>query len=125
MMYENIARDIKQVIEERVELEMVELRGNGEPQFRVTMIDGEEVEADDIVLVNLKKTFNYMSFRSYVPIDDSNWHGLLEVYYCKSKKGMLGKASLKTINSIRKGYHKDALENGEEKPVSLKEMIGN
>ena len=125
MMYENIVRDIQQVIEEKIELEMVELRGNGEPQFRVTMIDGEEVAADDIILVDLKRTFNYMSFRSYVPIDDSNWHGLLEVYYCKSKKGMLGKDSLKTINSIRKGYHKDALENGDDTPVSLKVLMSS
>lgn len=124
MMYEQVAKDIQKVIEEQIELEMVELRGNGEPQFRVTMIDGEEVAAEDIILLNLKRTFSFMSFRSYIPVDISNWHGLLEVYYCKSKKGALGKSSLKTINSIRKGYHKDTLEKGEEKPVSLKVLMG-
>ena len=113
------------VIEEQIELEMMELRGNGEPQFKVTMINGEEVEADDIVLINLKRTVSYMSVsRSYIPIDTSNYHGLLEVYYCKKKKGLFGKESLKTINSVRKTYHKTALEKGEEKPVSLKMLMG-
>lgn len=125
MMYENIAKDIEMVIEEQIELEMLELRGNGEPQFKVTMINGEDVGEDNLILVNLKRTFSYMSGRSYIPIDTSNYHGLLEVYYCKKKKGMFGKESLKTINSIRKTYHKTALENGEEVKVSLKELMGN
>ena len=125
MMYENIAKDIEMVIEEQIELEMMELRGNGEPQFKVSMINGEEVGEDNLILVNLKKTFSYMSSRSYIPIDTSNYHGLLEVYYCKKKKGLFGKDSLKTINSIRKTYHKTALENGEEAKVSLKELMKN
>lgn len=125
MMYEDVAKDIQQVIEEQIELEMVELRGNGEPQFKVTMIDGEEMEAEDIVLINLKRTVSYMSVsRSYIPIDTSDYHGLLEVYYCKKKKGIFGKEALKIINSVRKTYHKTALENGKEKPVSLKVLMG-
>ena len=123
MQWENIKKDIKMVIEEQVELEEYELRGNGEPQFRVKMINGEVVAEEDIILVNLKRTFSYMSSRSYIPIDDSNWHGLLEVYYCKKKKGLFGKESLKTINSFRKGYHKDALEKDEEVKVSLIELM--
>ena len=125
MMYEDVVKNIQRVIEEQIELEMVELRGNGEPQFKVTMIDGEEMEAEDLILVNLKKTVSYMSVsRSYIPIDTSDYHGLLEVYYCKKKKGVFGKESLKTINSVRKTYHKTALEKGEEKPVSLKVLMG-
>lgn len=123
MKWENIIRDIKMVIEEAVELEEYELRGNGEPQFRVTMINGEAVAEEDIVLVNLKRTFSYMSSRSYIPIDDSNWHGLLEAYYCTKKKGLFGKESLKTINSFRKGFHKDTLERGEEVKLSIKDLM--
>jgi len=91
------------VIEEQIELEMMELRGNGEPQFKVTMINGEDVGEDNLILVNLKKTFSYMSGRAYIPIDTSDYHGLLEVYYCKKKKGIFGK----------------------EKPVSLKVLMGD
>ena len=123
MKWENIEKDIQKCIEEKIELEMYELRGNGEPQYRVVKINGEEVDEEDIVLVNLKRTNSYMSFRSYIPLDLSNYHGLLELYYCKKKKGLLGKESLKTINSFRKGYHVDALENGEEQIVSLKEFM--
>lgn len=123
MMYEDIVKDIQRVIEEQIELEMVELRGNGEPQFKVTMIEGEEVGADNLILINLKRTVSFMSVsRSYIPIDTSDYHGLLEVYYCKKKSGLFGKESLKTINSVRKTYHKTALEKGEEKPVSLKKL---
>ena len=92
MMYEDVVKNIQRVIEEQIELEMVELRGNGEPQFKVTMIDGEEMVTEDLILVNLKKTVSYMSIsRSYIPIDISNYHGLLEVYYCKKKSGLFGK----------------------------------
>lgn len=123
MKFENIANDIQEVIVEQIELELYELKGNGEPQFLVKAIDGEPVAEGDIVLADLKKTFSYMSSRSYVPIDTSNYHGLLEVFYCKKKKGMFGKETLKTISSVRKPFHKDALEEGKEVKVSLKEMM--
>ena len=123
MKYENIMEDIQKVIEEQIKLELYELKGNGEPQFLVTMIDGEEVTLDDILLVDLKRTFSYMSSRSYIPIDDSNYHGLLEVYYCKKKKGLFGKENLKAINSVRKPFHRDTIERGEEVKVSLKELM--
>lgn len=124
MMYKNIAKDIEMVIEEQIELEFCELKGSGEPQFQVKMIDGEEVSKDDVILVDLKKTFSFMSAsRTYINIDTSDYHGLLEVYYCKKKKGLLGKESLKTLNSVRKTYHKTALENGEEEKVSLKKLM--
>ena len=123
MKYENRFQDIQKVIEEQIEVEEYELKGNGEPQFRVTMINGESVADEDIILVDLKRTFSYMSSRSYIPIDDSNYHGLLEVFYCNKKKGLFGKEGLKTINSIRKPYHRDTLERGEEVKVSLKELM--
>lgn len=126
MMYENIAKDIEMVIEEQIELEFLELKGSGEPQFKITMIDGEVVAEDVVMLADLKKTFHFMSAtRTYINIDTSDYHGTLEVFYCKKKKGMFGKESLKTINSVRKAYHKTALENGEEVKVSLKELMGN
>ena len=123
MKWENIEKDIQKCIEEKIDLEMYELRGNGEPQYRIVKISGEDVDEEDIILVNLKRTNSYMSSSSYIPLDLSNYHGLLELYYCKKKKGLLGKDSLKTINSFRKGYHIDALENGEEQIVSLKEFM--
>lgn len=123
MKWENIEKDIQKCIKEKIELEMYELRGNGEPQYRVVKINGEKVDEEDIVLVNLKRTNSYMSSRAYIPLDLSNYHGLLELYYCKKKKGLFGKDSLKTINSFRKGYHIDALENGEEPIISLKEFM--
>ena len=123
MKYENRFKDIQMVIEEQIEVEEYELKGNGEPQFRVTMINGEPVADEDIILVDLKRTFSYMSSRSYIPIDDSNYHGLLEVFYCKKKKGSFGKEGLKTINSIRKSFHRDTLERGEEVKVSLVELM--
>ena len=60
---------------------------------------------------------------TYIPIDHSNYIVLLEVYYCKKKKGLFGKESVKVINSIRKPFHLDALERGEEVKVSLKELM--
>lgn len=123
MQWEKIEKDIQKCIEEEIKLELYELRGNGEPQYRVVKINEEVVDEEDIVLVNLKRTNSYMSSRSYIPLDLSNYHGLLEIYYCKKKKGLFGKDSLKTINSFRKGYHIDALENGEEQIVSLKELM--
>lgn len=126
MMYENIVKDIEMVIEEQIELEFLELKGSGEPQFQITMIDGEAVPKEDVILVDLKKTFSFMSVsRTYINIDTSDYHGLLEVYYCKRKKGLFGKEALKTINSVRKTYHKTALENGDEEKISLKELMGN
>jgi len=90
MMYEDVAKDIQRVIEEQIELEMVELRGNGEPQFEVTLIDGEKLAEDVVMMENLKRTFHFMSAsRTYIPVDISNWHGLLEVYYCKKKRACL------------------------------------
>ena len=125
MMYENIAKDIEMVIEEQIVLEFLELKGSGEPQFKITMVDEEMVPEDMIIIVDLKKTFSFMSAgRTYINVDTSDYHGLLEVYYCKKKKGMFGKETLKTINSIRRTYHKTALENGEETKVSLKELMG-
>lgn len=123
MMYESQIRDIKMVIKEQVELEFQELKGDGTPQFLIVKIDGEEVEPEDVLLVDLKCTVSYMSSRSYIPIDFSNYHGLLEVFYCKKKKGMFKKETLKAVSSVRKPYHKDALENGTEKPVSIKEIM--
>lgn len=124
--YENIIKDIMRCIEEQVELEEYELRGNGEPQFQVTMINGEEVPEGYILLTNLKRTFSYMSSgKTYINIDESNYHGLLEIYYCKKKKGLFNKESLKTIHSIRKPFHKGALESGKEEMVSLKKLMGN
>ena len=43
MKYENRFKDIQMVIEEQIEVEEYELKGNGEPQFRVTIINGESV----------------------------------------------------------------------------------
>ena len=124
MKYENIMEDIQKVIEEQIKLELYELKGNGEPQFLITMIDGEEVAVDDILLVDLKNTHSFMSASgTYIPIDHSNFIGLLEVFYCKKKKGLFGKESLKTINSVRKPFHIDKMERGEEVKVSLKELM--
>lgn len=126
MMYENIAKDIEMVIEEQIELEFLELKGSGEPQFKITMIDGEAVPEDVVIIADLKKTFSFMSAnRTYINIDTSDLHGILEVFYCKKKKRMFRKENLKTINNIKKTYHKTALEKGEEAKVSLKELMKN
>lgn len=122
--YENIVKDIERVIEEQIELEFLELLGDGTPRFQVKMVDGEELDEDTILLVDLKRTFSFMSAtRTYINIDTSNYIGLLEVYYCKKKKGLFGKESLKTINSVRKTYHETAMECGEEKKTSLKNLM--
>ena len=122
--YENFAKDIEYVIEEQITLEFVELLGDGTPQFQVTMVDGEEIEEGKILLINLKRTFSFFSAtRTYIPIDISNYIGLLEVYYCKKKKGLFGKESLITLNSVRKGYHWDAMERKEEQKTSLKQLM--
>ena len=122
--FENIVKDIEKVIEEQIELEFLELLGDGTPQFQVKMLDGEELDEDIILLVDLKRTFSFMSAtRTYINIDTSNYIGLLEVYYCKKKKGLFGKESLKTINSVRKTYHETAMECGEEKKTSLKNLM--
>ena len=124
MKYESIMKDIEKVIEEAIELDFYELQGTGEPQFQVKMIDGEEIPDGNFIVVGLKKTHSFMSNGGqYIPIDHSNYLGLLEVHYCKKKKGMFGKETLKAINSIRKPFHIDALESGEEVKVSLKELM--
>ena len=124
MKYENRFKDIQMVIEEQIEVDLYELKGSGEPQFRVTMINGEDVAEEDLVLIDLKLKHSFMSASgTYIPIDHSNYLGLLEVFYCKKKKGLFGKESLKTINSIRKPFHRDTLERGEEVKVSLVELM--
>ena len=124
MKWENIEKDIQMVIEEQIELELYELRGNGEPQYFVKMLDGEEIPEGEIILVDLKRTHSFMSGSgTYIPIDHSNYIGLLEVHYCKKKKGLFGKETVKAINSIRKPFHRDAFEKGEETKVSLKELM--
>ena len=124
MKWENIIKDIEKVIEEQIVLELYELKGSGEPQFQVKMIDGEEIPEDKVILADLKRTHSFMSASgTYIPIDHSNYLGLLEVFYCKKKKGMFGKESLKTINSVRRPYHLDKLESGEDVKVSLKELM--
>lgn len=122
--YEDIVKDIEMIIEEQIELEFVELLGDGTPQFQVKMVNGEGLDEDTILLIDLKRTFSYMSAtRTYINIDTSDYIGLLEVYYCKKKKGLFGKESLKTINSVRKTYHRTAMEVGEEKKTSLKNLM--
>lgn len=124
MKWDNIVKDIQEVVEEKIELELYELKGSGEPQFRVTRINGENVAEESLVLIDLKLKHSFMSASgTYIPIDHSNYIGLLEVFYCRKKKGLFGKESLKTINSVRKPFHRDALEHGEEVKVSLKELI--
>ena len=123
MMYESQIQDIKMVIKEQVELEFYELKGDGTPQFLIVKIDGEEVAPEEVLLVDLKLTVSYMSSRSYIPLDFSNYHGLLEVFYCKKKKGMFNKESLKMVSSVRKAYHKDMMEQGKDKPVSIREIM--
>ena len=124
MKYEDTIKDIQKVIEEQIELELYELKGDGEPQFFIKKIDGEEVAADDFVLVDLKRTHSYMSSSgTYIPLDLSNYIGLLEVFYCKKKKGLFGKENFKALNSIRKPFHWDGLESGEEEKVSLKKLM--
>lgn len=124
MKYENIMKDIERVIEEQIELELYELKGSGEPQFQVTMINGEKVSEENIVLIDLKRTHSFMSASgTYIPIDHSNYLGLLEVFYCKKKKGLFGKETLKAISSVRKPYHLDKLEAGEDVKVSLVELM--
>ena len=122
--YENFVKDIEMVIEEQIELDFLELLGDGTPQFQVKMVDGEEFAEDTILLIDLKRTFSFMSAtRTYINIDTSDYIGLLEVYYCKKKKGLFGKESLKTINSVRKTYHRTAMEHGKEKKTSLKNLM--
>ena len=124
MKWDNIMQDIQTVVEEQIELELYELKGSGEPQFRVVMINGEAVMEEDLVLIDLKLKHSFMSASgTYIPIDHSNYLGLLEVFYCKKKKGLFGKESLKTINSVRKPFHRDTLERGEEVKVSLVELM--
>ena len=124
MKWDNIMQDIQKVIEEQIELELYELQGSGEPQFFVKEVNGEEISEGEIVLVDLKLKHSFMSASgTYIPIDHSNYIGLLEVYYCKKKKGLFGKESVKVINSIRKPFHRDAIERGKEVKVSLKELM--
>ena len=124
MKWDNVMQDIQMVIEEQIELDLYELKGSGEPQFFVKMIDGEEIAEDEIILIDLKLKHSFMSASgTYIPIDHSNYIGLLEVYYCKKKKGLFGKESVKVINSIRKPFHRDEFERGEEVKVSLKELM--
>lgn len=124
MKWQNVIDDIQLVMEEQIELDLYELKGSGEPQFFVKLVDGEEIPEGEIVLIDLKLKHSFMSASgTYIPIDHSNYIGLLEVYYCKKKKGLLGKESVKVINSIRKPFHRDALEKGEEVKVSLKELM--
>lgn len=124
MMYENDMKNIQKVVKEKLELEFYELRGDGMRQFQVKKIDGKELAADEIILITLKTNLNeFMGGRAYLALDLSNYHGKLEVFYCKKKKGLFKKESLEVINSVRKSFHIDALERGEEEMISLTELM--
>lgn len=129
MKYENEILNIQRLVEEKIELSFYEKRNDGTNQFLVISMNGQEVPAEDVILISLKSNLETMMITGnagalvYDQMDLSNYLGKLEVFCCKKKKGILGKDSLKVIASAKRTYHRTGLENGEEKPISLCELM--
>lgn len=86
--------------------------------------------ADDYsLIVSLEREFRIKSLKGGAVYCNSNafgtdnFYGELVVFYCKKKKGLFGKETLKTLKSYSKKYHIDAVENGTEAKTKLKELI--
>lgn len=125
MMNEEI-KLIENVIEEAITMKVWGKR-DGLEQYEIMTIDGEEMPADYSLIVSLDKNLRVkgmnQAYFQATSLGTDNYYGELEVFYCKKKKGLFGKETLKTLKSYSKRYHIDALENGTEAKTKLKELM--
>ena len=125
MMNEEI-KLIENLIIETVVMEPYGKR-DGLNQYQIESIDGEAIPEGYVFIVSLKQDLKVGGaapgyFRS-TSLGTDNYYGKLELYYCKKKKSLFGKETVKTLNSFLKTYHVKELESGEEQKVSLKSMM--
>ena len=127
MMNEEI-KLIEKVVEEVMEVKYYDKRDDM-VQFQVISLDGEKIPEDYKLIVSMeqRQLVHGMApsyFRS-TSLTTDNFYGRLYAYYCKKKKGLWGKETLKTLNTLAKAYHKDGLESGTEARTRLKDLIAN
>lgn len=126
-MYKQEMADIQAMIQEEVELSFYETRqSDGLNQFKVEKINGEPVADETVLLIVLDKYVKHGRLGGYAlkQLDVSAVYGKVYVYHCKKKKGLFGKESLKSINTVERMYHTAGLESGEEEKISLKAVMG-
>ena len=126
MMNEEI-KLIENLINETVVMEPYGKR-DGLNQYQLVSIDGEAIPEGYVFIVSLDSHLRVSGaapgyFRG-TSLGTDNYYGKLEVYYCKKKKGLFGKETVKTLKSYIKTYHIAELESGEEKKISVKSMMG-
>lgn len=126
-MYKQEMTDIQTVIQEEIELSFYERRqSDGLNQFKIEKINGEAVPDETVVLVVLDRYVKHGRLGGYAltQLDTSAVYGKAYVYYCKKKKSLFGKESLKSIKTVERMYHKAGLESGEEEKISLNAVMG-
>lgn len=126
-MYKQEMADIQKVIQEEIELSFYETRqSDGVNQFKIDKIGGEPVADETVLLVVLDRYVKHGRLGGYAltQLDTSAVYGKVFVYYCKKKKGLFGKESLKSIKTVERMYHTKGLESGEEEKISLNAVMG-
>lgn len=126
-MYKQEMADIQKVIQEEIELSFYETRqSDGVNQFKIDKINGESVADETVLLVVLDRYVKHGRLAGYAltQLDTSAVYGKVYVYYCKKKKGLFGKESLKSIKTVERMYHTKGLESGEEEKISLNAVMG-
>ena len=120
--------NMKRLICEEIEIEYYDQRSTDKgmvDQYKITSINGKAVQEDEIILVSLDSNLGALRIVpvTYLSMEMNNYIGRLEIYCCKKKKGLFGKESLKVIKSYIGSFHERGLESGEEKPVSILELL--
>ena len=120
--------NMKRIICEEIEMEHYGERSTDKGivnQYKITSINGKAVPDEEIILVSLDNNLGALRIVpvTYLSMNTNNYIGKLEIYCCKKKKGLFGKESLKVIKSFIGSFHESGLESGEEKPVSIRELL--
>lgn len=118
---------IQRVVEEAIELSYHSQRNDGLNIYNVDSIDGEKVNGENVLLIGISREkptprVNMGDAIALSHLDYSTFYGTVEVFLCKKKKGLFGKETLKTLDSVQKTYYTANVENGEGK-LKLKEWM--
>lgn len=131
-MYEKEMLTLQNVVKEEVEFEFYETRGDGMHQFRVKSVDGKALAEEDVVLMGVENHIGgwvgagsgTAAVHVYNQLDIGDYLGKVYVFYCKKKKGLFKKESLKVIKSFNRPFHRSGLESGEEEKICIGELLG-
>lgn len=109
MKYDKEIDEIRKAIVEEIDLEFYD-RKDSVNQFCVSIISGNPVPEDHLLLVSFdKRTLGIPpmlgTFRSTGVSQE--YYGKVTVYYCKKKRGLFGKETIKVDNFYKKIYSKE------------------